>query len=901
MTGSEVREGLTGQQVLQARAEHGSNTLKEVRTESFFRKLLSNLSDPIIRVLLFALLLHIVLNFGQCDYFEVGGIVVSVVLATVVSTVSECGSESAFRKLQQQASEKRCRVIRDGETREIPAEELVVGDVVELGYGEMIMADGYLTGGSLRVDQSALNGENKECKKSPGGARDGLLSPSGLFRGTLVASGSGRMCVSAVGDGTVYGGLATGVQAETRPSPMKIRLAKLASDISKIGYICAVLVALSYFIYTFFVAGEWNPELIRDRFADRELVLGTLLHMLTLMITVIVVAVPEGLPMMMTVVLSANMRRMLRDRVLVRKMVGIETAGSMNVLFTDKTGTLTEGNMQFDGFLTCAGIYAGRRTLSSHAGLAEGLAVGSILCTESRMADGRAAGGNATDRAMLAQFHSFKLPEGCRVTERQAFDSALKYASVCMENGTYPSFFKGAPEILEPSVKWVMEPDGTVRPIGRGELQSLIGQRLEAAGRGARVLMLAYGMAPALLPGQAGGLILVGYLCLRDRPRRDARRSVEELHRAGVSVVMVTGDAPQTAAAIGAECGLYDVRAGHLVLTGEELHRLSDEALEQCLPRLRIVCRALPEDKTRLVRAAQALGWVVGMTGDGVNDAPALRLADVGFAMGSGTDIAKEAADIVILDDSVQAIARTVLYGRTIFRAIRKFITFQLIMNLSAVGVSLIGQFIGIGAPVTIVQMLWVNIIMDTLGGLAFAGEAPLRAYMRERPKRRDERILSSEMLHQILITGAFTLLLCVLFLALPVCRIRYGYSEADPVRFLTVFFALFIFAGIFNCFSVRTERLYLFANIGGNKPFLVIMALIACIQILMIYFGGAVFRTVPLTPAELGGAVALAFTVVPVEWIRKFYYRLRRPRRESGAVTSSVSSGAKGTGNRTP
>ena len=293
------------------------------------------------------------------------------------------------------------------------------------------------------------------------------------------------------------------------------------------------------------------------------------------------------------------------------------------------------------------------------------------------------------------------------------------------------------------------------------------------------------------------------------------------------------------------------------------------------LPKNRVVSRALPQDKTRLVRLSQELNLVVGMTGDGINDAPSLKLADVGFAMGSGTDIAKSASDIVILDNSFLAINRTILYGRTIFKSIKKFITFQLTMNLAACGVSLIGQFIGINTPITIIQMLWVNIIMDTLGGLAFAGEAALSYYMQEKPKRRDEQILSSDMLNQIAITGAYTLILCIVFLTSPVIRLMYG-ASSPSAKFYTAFYALFIFSGIFNCFSARCSRLWLLSNIGKNKTFIFIMLLISVIQVCMIYFGGAVFRCVPLAPYELSFAILLAATVIPFEMIRRLVYKLK-------------------------
>ena len=336
---------------------------------------------------------------------------------------------------------------------------------------------------------------------------------------------------------------------------------------------------------------------------------------------------------------------------------------------------------------------------------------------------------------------------------------------------------------------------------------------------------------------------------------------------------MITGDGIETAKSIARECGII-TSDSDIAITSEELKQCSDEELVKMLPDLRVVARALPRDKSRLVSLAQAQNLVVGMTGDGVNDAPSLKMSDVGFCMGSGTEISKEASDIIILDNSIGSICRAILYGRTIFKSIRKFITFQLVMNIAACGITLFGQFLGIDNPITIIQMLWINIIMDTLGGLAFAGEPPLIYYMKERPKKREEPILSKDMMHHIFITGAFTLLLCIAFLSLNAFKVRFNFNY-DPDRFYTAFYALFVFTGIFNCFCARCERLVVTKNIGQNKGFIIIMILIALVQVIMIYFGGEVFRCVPLSLKELSIIISFSFSVVPFELLRRFFYKL--------------------------
>ena len=391
---------------------------------------------------------------------------------------------------------------------------------------------------------------------------------------------------------------------------------------------------------------------------------------------------------------------------------------------------------------------------------------------------------------------------------------------------------------------------------------------LNAAKRGERVIGVA-----SYKRGNINELTFIALIVMKDKIREGVSESVLEVKNAGIQIVMLTGDSLETACAIAEECGIYKPNY-HLAITSATLKNMSDSEIKEILPRLRVLARSLPQDKTRLVRLSGEMDLVVGMTGDGINDAPSLKLSDVGFAMGSGADIAKSASDIVILDNSFTAISKAILYGRTIFNSIRKFITFQLMMNLAACGVSLIGQFIGVETPITIIQMLWVNIIMDTLGGLAFAGEAPLKDYMREKPKRRDEPILTKSMLSQIFISGGFTLILCIVFLTSPNIRHLFG-ANVPSEKFYTAFYALFIFSGIFNCFCSRCERLYILSDIEKNKPFIFIMLIIAVIQCFMIYFGGSVFRCTPLSVKELVFVVVLSFSVIPFEFIRRIFYRL--------------------------
>lgn len=850
-------KGLTAEEIILSREKYGDNSLVKEKTKGFLRKFFENLSDPIIKVLLLAVLAEIVFTLGRCNWWETGGIIAAVIIATTVSTVSEYGSEKAFLKMQEDNDAVSVSVIRNGQSLKIPINDIVVGDILYVCAGEAVSADGEIIYGKISVNQSALNGEGREALKIPGGKskKDDFSSERNVFRGSLVTDGEGLIRVSAVGKDTYYGMVAKDVQSETRESPLKLRLSQLASQISKIGYFMAFLVGITYLFFTVVHNNGYDAEKITEAIKNIPFTVKTLTHALTLMITVIVVAVPEGLPMMITVVLSANMKKMLRDKIMVKKLVGIETAGSLNILFTDKTGTLTTGKTSVEEIICSDSSYKSVISLRKNNAVYRFL---NILALEG--GEKRLFGGNGTDKAVV-DFFASERAEKVKIIEKNPFSSDKKFSSLTLSDKT--KIFIGAPEIVAFNCKNTIKSDGNKSVFNK---EDIVKKCRERASRGERIVA-----AAAEIDGTMHFICLI---VLKDKIRSGVKEAIAELHSAGVKVVMITGDSRETAVAIAKECGILQGNGQNGVLTHDDIEKMSDEELKSELPTLKVVARALPRDKRRLVKLSQDLELVVGMTGDGINDAPSLKLADVGFAMGSGTDIAKNAGDIVILDDSLTAITKTVLYGRTIFKSIRKFISFQLMMNLTACGVSLIGQFVGIENPITIIQMLWINIIMDTLGGLAFAGEAPMKYYMLEKPKKRDEKILSRGMLNQIFLTGAYTLLLCILFLELPFFKSLFRPS-ANDAYFLTGFYALFVFSGIFNCFNTRSERLSLFAGIGKNKLFLLILSFVSIIQVLMIYFGGEVFRSVPLSFRELLNVILIAASVMPFDAIRRIIRKI--------------------------
>ena len=856
--------GLNNDEVELNRKKYGTNSITNVKSKGFFKLLLESLGDPIIKILLIALAIKVVFLFQDSNYFETLGILIAIFLASFISTISEYGSEAAFKRLQEESSKILVKVLRNGKTKEIPIEEVVKNDLVILESGDRIPADGYLVKGTIRVDESSLNGEAKEAKKYPPLNSSNLTDQNKLYRGSVVYSGEAIMLVTEVGDKTVYGALAKEV-AETSPtSPLKLRLQGLAKFISRIGYFGAALVTISYLFSVIIIDNNFNPELIMNTLSDFPVMADHLIYALTLSVTIIVVAVPEGLPMMITLVLSSNMKRMLKNNVLVRKLVGIETAGSINVLLTDKTGTLTKGKLEVSEIISADNNhYPNITKLKNYPKYYEHVYNNLYYNNESKLSDKKEPiGGNGTDKSCLKFLIEDKTIKR-RVINHTPFDSKMKYSTATLDNNI--TYIKGALEKLLPHIKYYINQNGMEKVLLNKKLLTDMSSNLTK--KGIRVLALCYTKEINSL----NNLIFIGLVAIKDELRVEAKEGVSLIRSAGINMIMITGDARDTATSIASDVGLLDKE--DLVLTSEELSKLSDEELKKVIGNLKVVARALPTDKSRLVRVLESMNLVVGMTGDGVNDAPALKKADVGFAMGSGTEVAKEASDIVILDDNILSISKAILYGRTIFKSIRKFIIYQLTVNMCALILSIIGPFIGINTPITIIQMLWLNMIMDTFSGLAFSFEPPLKSYMYEPPKPKSEPIINSYMIGEVLFTGLYSALLCIFFLKFPLIKdfIRVG----ENYKYLmTAYFALFIFIGIFNAFNARSERINIFANLSKNKVFIAIIIFIISVQIYLIYHGGDLFRTYGLKASEFFIVLLLAASVFPIDFIRKIFLR---------------------------
>lgn len=864
-------KGLTQDEVKRSRLENGTNALTHKEPPGFWSKYAEKFNDPIIIILIVALGINVVFTiWGKVDWFECLGIFISVLISTFVGAFSEYKNEGAFQKIQDEASKIRCKVYRDGVLREISGNEIVKGDYVLLESGNLVPADGKIFSGSIFVDQSALNGESKEVKKTasesePRTTNFDFWDGTSLFRGSVVCSGQCIMEVTQIGDRTVYGRLNRDSQVEDRKSPLQVKLAQLANKISYFGYIGALAVTVLCMFERIIpkIGGDFSQ--IGTYFADTMGVVSDLVSSVIVGITVIVVAVPEGLPLMIAIVCSLNMKKMMKHNVLVRKLIGIETAGSIDILFSDKTGTITCGQLKAISFIDGEGCQ-----FSSFSSLSEAMKklvyISSTQNSASKYSGKKVLGGNATEKALLEFVIAYKdKPFSITALNEDIFSSDKKFSQARVKGDFNGVLVKGAPEKILKNCRYFYNDKGEKVPLdSMSRLNKIIDSKTNQA---MRVLALATGetFAHGELPHD---MTLVGLMAIRDDLRAGVCDSVAEMKRAGIQTVMITGDKKETAVSIARECKIID-SPKDIALTSDELKHMSDEDIAKILKDLRVVARALPSDKSRLVRIAQSLGMVAGMTGDGVNDLSALKLADVGFAMGGGADITKESGDIVILDDNFSSIKKAVLYGRTIYKSIKKFVAFQMTINIAAVSVSILGPIVGIDKPLGITQMLWVNLVMDTLAAIAFGGEGALGRYMLEKPRPRDEDIIDKKMWSAIAVDGLFISAVSLFMFISQDIYYSFRASENDAV-FYTGYFSYFVFSCIFNAFNARTEEIDLTEHISMNKPFIFIILLICVVQILMTYFGGAFIGTAGLDLKEWSIVISMAMLIVPVDIARK-------------------------------
>ena len=853
--------GLKEDEVKESRKRYGSNSINEKNKNTFFNLFIETLGDPIIKILLIALAIKTIFLFRDFDYFETMGIVLAVLVASLISAISEYGSNKAFQRMQEESSRINVLVKRDGKTKEITIDEIVKNDILILAPGNKVPADGILIKGKLSVDESSLNGETKEVYKEYIDNISLATEKNRVYRGTTIYDGEALILVTKIGLDTLYGKMAKVLTEEEDASPLKLRLTNLAKVISRIGYIAAILIAVAYLFSKIFIINNFNLTIIRETITLNKF-FSLILEALTLAVSVLVMSVPEGLPMMITLVLSTNSKKMLKDNVLVRKMVGIETAGSLNILFTDKTGTLTKGKMEVSSIID--GNLNEYNDLYYTPDKLKTLISDSLLYnneSELEESSGKVVGGNLTDKALLS-FVQRKKDNSVLIKDRILFNSKNKFAVTIIEkNNEKIKLIKGAPDIVIKNSTHYIDKDGKRRTLDKDKILNYVNSKADS---GLRTIALA--VSQSIYPTDSiRRNILLGVIFLKDDIRPEAKDGVSLIKSAGINIVMVTGDSKETATSIAKEIGIITSN-NDIVLSSSDLERLSDNELKKIIPNLKVVSRALPEDKKRLVMLSKELGLVTGMTGDGVNDSIALKKADVSFAMGSGTEVSKEASDIVIIDDNILSISRAILYGRTTFMNIRKFIIFQLTVNISAIMLALIGPFIGVPSPITVLQMLWINMVMDTLAGLAFSYEVPRIEYMKEPPKKKEENIINKYMFNEIIATSMYTLIISLLFLKLPFIQYIISYDHL-----MTAFFSLFIFIAVFNSFNARTHRLNILAHLKENKVFILIIIFIIIVQIIIIYSGITLFQTKPLYIKELIFILVLSLSIIPFDFLRKY------------------------------
>ena len=858
-------QGLNDQEVLDNRQKFGDNKIIEAEPETFLDKFKDAFGDPMIKLLIaIACIMAIMAFLGYAEWGELIGIVISVLLVTGISAKTEMSSDNEYRKLKDGAKKELCKVYRNGKIVEIEVDDVVVGDRIIIQSGDKIPADGVLCSGAIAVDNSALNGESEECKKyaipndfiyrEVAITGDTFVDKHSLFRGAVVVNGEGVLEVKKVGMMTMMGEMAKDMQDDDVESPLKVKLSKLADSISKFGYIGAVVIAITLMIHKVIVAGGVSP------YFDLGMmyVFKDLLEVLMLAVVIIVMAVPEGLPLMIAIVLMQNTSKMLQNNVLVRKPIGIETAGSLNILFSDKTGTITKGELEvvefFDGDLKDS--YQSSKYIKEYMGLCIGKNTGAMFDNNDKV-----IGGNATDKALLNFLGKNEMNSlnDIKVVKSQGFNSANKYSAAELENVTV---YKGAPErLLGKATKYINQ-NGQVLPIDKDKLNAKIDSLADKA---MRVLSFAYSESELIEDALPDDLVIVGFVGIRDDVRPEAKQAIKEVQNAGVQVVMITGDRKETAVAIAKDSGLIK-SDDELAFTSEELNKMTDDEIKAVITKIRVIARALPTDKSRMVRIAQELNLVCGMTGDGVNDAPALKRADVGFAMGSGTDVAKEAGSIVILDDNFKSIENAILYGRTIYNNILKFIKFQLTINVAAVAVSAISPFFGVEEPLKITHILWINLVMDGLGALALGAEPALKKYMSEKPKSRTQSLVNKNMMSQVLCAGAWLGGISFAFLKLPFFK-EFFENEGQH---LTAYFSMFVFSAVANGFNVRSEGINIFDHIKENKGFIKVMLVIVLVQIILTFVGGEIFSCTPFGIKGWLIIIVMSLTMIPVDMLRK-------------------------------
>ena len=843
------RIGLTDEQVKQSREQHGKNVLTPPQRTSLWKLYLDKYRDPIIQILLVAAFVSLILAFIEKNFMETIGIFVAVFLATTVGFYFERDAAKKFNLLTALSEEQPVKVRRNGKVMEIPRHDVVVGDVVLVEVGDEVPADGELiVCNDLQINESALTGE-PVAEKSLEGGGDGAYPRNVILRSTMVMNGRGEFVVTAVGDATEIGKVAKKSTEQTSvETPLHMQLDKLAKMISKVGSVVSVAAFFIFLIHDILTNPVWGGK---DYFYMAEIVLKYFM----MAVTLIVMAVPEGLPMAITLSLALNMRRMLKSNNLVRKLHACETMGAVTVICTDKTGTLTQNKMQ----VSALELKQGDEALLDTA---------IALNSTAELNDGKPIG-NPTESALLlwldAQGKDYEeLRKQVNVLKQLPFSTERKMMATLAEvDGETYLFVKGAPEIV--MKKCIIE-DRMLRQSAE-ELD-------EWQHKAMRTLAFAYKKIEASIMRtsrtstaevvallDANDLQLQAIAAIADPIRPDVPAAVQECRHAGIEVKVVTGDTAATALEIGKQIGVFEDEPENIgadgsltsldqqMITGEQWEALSDEEAYERAKDIRVMSRARPTDKQRLVAMLQKRGEVVAVTGDGTNDAPALHYAHVGLSLGSGTSVAKEASDMTLLDDSFKSIANAVMWGRSLYRNLQRFLFFQLVVNVAALLLVLGGSVIGTEMPLTVTQILWVNLIMDTFAALALASLPPSHEVMKDKPRKASDFIINKSIGFGILFCGIVFFL--VMFALLVYCE-RRGKGGVD-VHELTMFFTTFVMIQFWNLFNAKALMSHhtAFRHFLKDKGMILVLVLVLVGQWIIVTFGGEMFRTTPLSLHE--------------------------------------------------
>ena len=864
-----VLNGLSDKQVQESREKYGWNLLTPPKRPSMWKLYLEKFNDPVIRILLVAAFFSLVISIIEGEYAETIGIFFAIFLATGIGFYFEYDANKKFDLLNAVGEETPVTVRRNGKIQEIPRKEVVVGDIVVLNTGEEVPADGTLLEAiSLQINESTLTGELMVNKTTDEASFDEEATyPSNeVMRGTTVTDGHGIMQVNKVGDATEIGKVATqATEQSNEETPLNIQLSKLAKFIEKVGFTIAIL---TFIIFTGKDLYQYLSVTSVTGWQEWMHIARIVLKYFMMAVTLIVVAVPEGLPMSVTLSLALNMRRMLKTNNLVRKMHACETMGAITVICTDKTGTLTQNLMQ---------VHEAKVDETKMDLVAEGISANSTAFLEEAEEGKKPSGvGNPTEVALLLWLNGqgknyAQLRGEAQVINQLTFSTERKYMATLVQSpiqGKKVLYIKGAPEIII----------GKCQGLSKESTASLHENLLGYQNQAMRTLGIAYKFTPEGATNDCaelvneGGMNFLGIFAISDPIRLDVPEAVGKCQSAGIGVKIVTGDTPGTATEIARQIGLWkpeDTERNRI--TGVEFAALTDEeALDRVLD-IKVMSRARPMDKQRLVQLLQQKGSVVAVTGDGTNDAPALNHAQVGLSMGTGTSVAKEASDITLLDDSFHSIATAVMWGRSLYKNIQRFIVFQLTINVVALASVLLGAFLGTELPLTVTQMLWVNLIMDTFAAMALASIPPSADVMNEMPRKTDDFIITKPMRYNIL--GVAT---CFLLILMSLIVYIKGLPMTEVPTALTAFFTIFVMLQFWNLFnaSVFGTNHSVFKDSRHAFGMISVAGIILIGQIIIVEFGGKVFRTVPLTLTEwlyIIGATSL------VLWVGEIYRWIKR------------------------